>query len=651
MTVGELKRLAREGGGAAALRPGERIPENEVPGCSARAWVAADLRPGAAGPELEVRADSDAELTRGLLRLLAAEVSGRSPGEVLGLGQDWLEGLGVGPTLLGPAGGRGRAQGLASALAAVQARSRVLSGGAGSAFPALKVRASGVEALGALAEAQARFLEPDAGRVAELADLLARGRVGIVSHFYMDPEVQGVLSAVAERWEHVFVSDSLVMADAAVRMARAGCRAVCVLGVDFMSENVRAILDEAGFEHVSVYRMAEQEIGCTLAEAAEAPAYEAYLARAAACGAPSLHVVYINTSLGTKARADAAVPTITCTSSNVVSTVLQAAAQVPDLHIWFGPDTNMGQNLASLLATLAAGPDEDVRALHPAHDAASVRGLLGRFHYFDDGVCSVHEMFGGEVARRVGEGYGDAFLTAHLEVPGEMFELAAKAQRERGMGVVGSTQNILDFVRGKTQEAVAAGRAGTLRFVLGTEMGMVTPLVAAVQEDLAGAAGELDVDIVFPVSSEAATPVDRAVPPPSSDGGGANAEVLRLMEGAGVAVLPGVQQGEGCGIDGGCANCPYMKMNSLAALLGLLRRVVADDAGPLHGEEVGVAGLLGFEARRHTELVGGKSIGEAGCESILCMRDFQRDKALPDRLVARVVAMGSPEGKAAPVAR
>jgi len=36
------------------------------------------------------------------------------------------------------------------------------------------------------------------------------------------------------------------MADAAVRMAEAGCAAVCVLGVDFMSENVRAILDEAG---------------------------------------------------------------------------------------------------------------------------------------------------------------------------------------------------------------------------------------------------------------------------------------------------------------------------------------------------------------------------------------------------------------------
>ncbi len=39
----------------------------------------------------------------------------------------------------------------------------------------------------------------------------------------------------------------------------------------------------------------------------------------------------------------------------------------------------------------------------------------------------------------------DAYLTAHFEVPGEMFELAMEAKR-RGAGVVGSTQNILDFI-------------------------------------------------------------------------------------------------------------------------------------------------------------------------------------------------------------
>ena len=69
--------------------------------------------------------------------------------------------------------------------------------------------------------------------------------------------------------------------------------------------------------------MAADEIGCSLAEAAEGPAYSRYLKEAADDNHPGLHVVYINTSLRTKAQAHAAVPTITCTSSNVVNTVLQ----------------------------------------------------------------------------------------------------------------------------------------------------------------------------------------------------------------------------------------------------------------------------------------------------------------------------------------
>ena len=82
--------------------------------------------------------------------------------------------------------------------------------------------------------------------------VLSEKQIGVVAHFYMDPEVQGVLSAAQERWPHIHISDSLVMADSAIGMAEAGCQAVAVLGVDFMSENVRAILDEAGHEDVKV---------------------------------------------------------------------------------------------------------------------------------------------------------------------------------------------------------------------------------------------------------------------------------------------------------------------------------------------------------------------------------------------------------------
>ena len=43
--------------------------------------------------------------------------------------------------------------------------------------------------------------------------------------------------------------------------------------------------------------------------------------------------------------------------------MLQAFAQVPDLHVWYGPDTYMGKNLAFLMQALSAGTDEQVR--HP----------------------------------------------------------------------------------------------------------------------------------------------------------------------------------------------------------------------------------------------------------------------------------------------
>ena len=64
-----------------------------------------------------------------------------------------------------------------------------------------------------------------------------------------------------------------------------------------------------------------------------------------------------------KARSHHLVPTITCTSSNVVRTVLQAAAQIPDVEIWYGPDTYMGNILEVLFAQLSQLPEEEIRAL------------------------------------------------------------------------------------------------------------------------------------------------------------------------------------------------------------------------------------------------------------------------------------------------
>ncbi len=472
-------------------------------------------------------------------------------------------------------------------------------------FPSLRITANALTPQGSFAEAQAAFLRPDAEQVEKLTALLRAKNAGVVAHFYMDPELQGVLSACD--WPHIYVSDSLAMADRAIKMAEQGVETIAVLGVDFMSENVRAMLDASGYEHIPVYRVATDPIGCSLAESAEAAAYGAYLTKAAETPR-SLHVVYINTSLVTKAKAHALVPTITCTSSNVVQTVLQAAAQIPDVHIWFGPDTYMGDNLAHMFRSLADMPDEQIGQLHPAHDRASIRDLLPRFHYFEQGTCIVHHMFGSEVVELVREHYPDVFVTAHLEVPGEMFHLALEAQRH-GRGVVGSTSNILAFVLGKVDEAIARGEPSQLRFILGTEAGMITPIVRQVQEKLRDYASEggpeISAEIIFPVASEAV----------AQD---AQSEL---------AVLPGVAGGEGCSTAGGCATCPYMKMNTLRALIALLERV---------DEEPG-SNLVPFEPRKYVQQIRGRSAADLGGEPILHMRAFQRAGELPEALVQDVL--------------
>lgn len=159
--------------------------------------------------------------------------------------------------------------------------------------------------------------------------------------------------------------------------------------------------------------------------------------------------------------------------------------------------------------------------------------------------------------------YGDAYLTAHFEVPGEMFSLAMEAKK-RDMGVVGSTQNILDFIKKKVQEALDRNIDEHLKFVLGTESGMVTSIVAAVRKQLglfnsSPGRGKVSVEIVFPVSSESVTTTTttNSSPDLSSRGTGESMKI---------DIIPGVTSGEGCSIHGGCASCPYMKVSSTTFL-------------------------------------------------------------------------------------
>ena len=475
-----------------------------------------------------------------------------------------------------------------------------------SLFPSLVISDTGLAPQGSFAEVQAEFLSPDIGSVEQLDRLFSEKKIGVVAHFYMDPELQGALSAC--QWEHIFISDSLKMADSAVEMVEAGCEHIIVLGVDFMSENARAMLDAAGHTEIPVYRVASAEIGCSLASAADGAAYAAWLHQASQTQ-PSLHVVYINTSLQTKAFAHSVVPTITCTSSNVVNTILTAFAQIDDLNVFYGPDTYMGENLEVLFRALLKMDDEAIQSVHPAHSKQTIESLLDRFHYFKQGNCVVHHMFGDEVAARVERDYGDAMITAHLEVPGEMFEIAMKAQQD-GRGAVGSTSNILNFIADRMESVIKSGTGVRQKFVLGTEAGMITSIVNKLRDIRRQYPGErFEAEIIFPVASDAITQT------PESE----------------LVIVPGTSGGEGCSIGGGCATCPYMKMNSLDSLIEM-------------SERIGVSqfNLEAYYPKKYASLIAGRTAAELGGQPILHMRDFQRDQKLSSVLVDDILGRSLP---------
>jgi len=653
----------------------ERNQNTRVMGCTAsQTWVKVGLLRNEKGDEntssdsssatatatAHLQSYSDSAITRGFLGVLTKMVQGYTLKQIEEIVVDAFVTAtlrGVSESVVKTSAIDSRQNGFKNALETIKRQAKsLLNDFQSDPFPSLIVTKSGCKPKGSFAEAQAKYLTPDDQQVDKLAKLLIEKKCGIVAHFYMDPEVQGVLMRCKAKHpecaSRIFISDSLVMADAAVRMVRdEKCENVCVLGVDFMSENVRAIIDDAGFPEANVYRMSSDAIGCSLAEAAQTETYEKYL-REAGEAKNSLHVIYINTGLDTKASAIAKVPTIACTSSNVVNTVLQAAAQIPDVKIFYGPDTYMGGNLVQLLTRASTTwSNEEIKQLHPGHDQKSLKKVLDNMEYFRDGACVVHHLFGGEVCRVVRDCYSDAYQAAHFEVPGEMFTLAMEA-RERNMGVVGSTQNILDFILAKIRGGIEKERKSKelfssssssssyssndnnistsaleedgevyvlerMKFVLGTETGMVTSIVRAVTDELEKNDSSVECEIVFPVSVDSITQVN------SSSSGKIVSEAMSSL-----SIIPGPASGEGCGIDGGCASCPYMKMNSLAALTETLEMI---------GGESGQKKNFGLEMREPKKYEG-NNVAKEGCVSILHMRNFQRDKKLGDDLVQDILS-------------
>jgi len=143
---------------------------------------------------------------------------------------------------------------------------------------------------------------------------------------------------------------------------------------------------------------------------------------------------------------------------------------------------------------------------------------------------------------------------------------------------------------------------------------MVTSIVSAVQTILRenlGASEKVSAEIVFPIADEAFT-----VDPDSQFGG----------------IVPGVSGGEGCSTGGGCATCPFMKMNDLDAVLDLCDEITAGNIDQLTGF---------FPPNRLAgKMIGDREAVDVGVDSIMHMRHLMSEGVLPEELVEQVQRAG-----------
>lgn len=77
--------LIELGRGLVPLAEGDRSDANKVRGCASQVWLATAVEPGAEGPRLSIRGDSDAHIVKGLVAVLLAMTDGRRADEILRL--------------------------------------------------------------------------------------------------------------------------------------------------------------------------------------------------------------------------------------------------------------------------------------------------------------------------------------------------------------------------------------------------------------------------------------------------------------------------------------------------------------------------------------------------------------------------------------
>lgn len=221
----------------------------------------------------------------------------------------------------------------------------------------------------------------------ELDALKRENDAVVLAHYYVDAEVQ----AAAD-----FIGDSFFLAKKATTIPQS---TIVMAGVNFMGETMKILNPDK-----TVY-LPDAEADCPMAHMVTVDAIRAmrdkYDDLAVLC--------YVNSTAEIKAHSD-----YCCTSSNAEKIV----ASVPETHIFFVPDQNLGQYIA------AKFPEK-------------------QFH-FHEGFCPVHHRIRAEQIAQLKKNHPDAAIFAHPECRPEVLVLA---------DYKGSTSGILDAV-GERDRAV-----------------------------------------------------------------------------------------------------------------------------------------------------------------------------------------------------
>ena len=235
----------------------------------------------------------------------------------------------------------------------------------------------------------------------EIEQLKQEKNAVLLAHYYVDDAVQEIAD---------YVGDSYYLAKVALKESK---DVICFAGVNFMGESAKILNPDR------TVIMPDQKADCPMAHMVDVEKIEEMRKKY-----DDLAVVcYINSTAEIKAHSDVCV-----TSSNA----LKIVKKLPNEHIFFIPDENLGRHIAEKL------PDK---------------------HFiFNDGFCHVHKSIHKEDILKAKEVHPEAMVLAHPECTPDTLSVA---------DFIGSTSQIIDYATSSEKNS----------FIICTEMGIFYELM------------------------------------------------------------------------------------------------------------------------------------------------------------------------------